>query len=977
VINRDPVPVAAPGPPRSRRLLTILIVAALALILALRSIAVFWTDYLWFDSIDQTGVWSTLLFTRVWMVLAASVVAFFLFWGNLWLADRLSPRAGIMTGNPDEEIIERFQDWVGPRVRWVRIAVSAFFGLMLGLGAAVWWEEFLYWRHGNDFGVVDPIFSNDIALYVFRLPFYRSVFGWTFQLFLVIALVTAALHYLNGGIQVQSTTRRFNVGFKVHLSVLLAVLALLKAVGYVLDQWELLYSERGQVIGASFTDVNAQLPALRLLVIISIVAAIILFVNLRFRGWTLPAVALGLWLATSIGIGGIYPTLIQRLQVVPDEISKEVEFVQYNIEFTRQAYDLSAVDVRPFAASPDLDVADLAVNQPTIDNIRLWDPGVLSTTYSELQEIRTFYNIEDVDVDRYIVDGELTQVVISARELDEDNIPGGGWVNERLVYTHGFGAVLSPANNVTSEGQPAFLVQDIPPVTDHPNLEITGNGNRIYFSDQADRDHVVVGTKQPEVDRPIGQGNVEFNRYDGAGGMDLGGIFRRAAFALRFGEVDMLISGQLGSDSKVLMVRNVRERLQKAAPFLYPDADPYLVVLDGRLVWIVDLYTVTNNYPYSASADPRRLNDAPGLPNRFNYIRNPVKAVVDAYDGTMNLYVVDNRDPIIRAQQRIFPNLFTSGDLMPDEIREHLRYPEDLFRVQSDIYRLYHVTDPDDFFSNVDPWQIAADPSDSERIELRGEGRFFDNEGKEFRPMLPYYLLMKLPDDDELSFIIMQPFTPRDRPNMVSFLVAKSGPAEYGDIIDFTLPGERQQDGPGQVGDFINQDTSIAPEFSLLRQGGSDVIQGNMLVVPIEESLLYVQPIYIRATGANSTDAATGTASDESAGIPEFKFAIVSYNGQIEMRSTLDGALAAIFGEGSDGGDGGTDGGTTEVPEEIEALLQAAQQAFTEADAALRDGDLATYADKVAEAQGFIDRALTLIGDAGASAALLQNLIGS
>jgi uncharacterized membrane protein (UPF0182 family) len=946
------------------------IIAALALLLALRSIAVFWTDFLWFDSIDQTGVWSTLIFTRVWLVLAASGVAFLLFWGNLWLADRLSPRTGISTGNPDEEIIERFQDWMNPRVRWVRIAVSAFFGIMLGLGAAVWWEDFLYWRHGGDFGIVDPIFNNDVSLYVFALPFFRSVFGWTFQLFLVISLVTAALHYLNGGIQVQSPSRRFNVGFKVHLSVLLAVLALLKAVGYVLDQWELLYSERGQVVGASFTDVNAQLPALRLLVIISIVAAIILFVNLRFRGWTLPAVALGLWLATSIGIGGIYPTLIQRLQVVPDEINKEVEFVEHNIEFTREAYGLTDVEVRDFAAAADLDVADLEANQPTIDNIRLWDPGVLSTTYSELQEIRTFYNIEDVDVDRYMVDGELTQVMVSARELDENNIPGGGWVNERLVYTHGFGAVVSPANEVTPEGQPAFLVQDIPPITDQDNLEIVDNGNRIYFSDQAQGDHVVAATNQDEVDRPIGGGEVAFNRYDGAGGIELGGIFRRAAFALRFGEVDMLISGQLTSDSKVLMVRNVRERIQKAAPFLYPDADPYLVVLDGRLVWIVDLYTVTNNYPYSASADTRRLNNVRGLPNRFNYIRNPVKGVVDAYDGTMDLYIVDDTDPLIQAQQRIFPSLFTSGAEMPQEIMEHLRYPEDLFRIQSDVYTLYHVIGPRDFFSNVDPWQIAKDPSDSNRTPLRGEGTFIDD-GEAFRPMLPYYLLMKLPDDDELSFLIMQPFTPRDRPNMVSFLVAKSGPAEYGEIVDFTLPAESQQDGPGQVGDFINQNTEISQEFTLLGQGGSRVIQGNMLVIPIEESLLYVQPIYISASSA------------ETEGIPEFKRAIVSFNGQIEMRDTLDQAIAAIFGEAPDGGTGGDgdgdggDGGTTEVPEEVESLLQAAQEAFAEADAALRAGDLATYADKVAEAESFIERALNLIGETGESAALLRELIGS
>jgi uncharacterized membrane protein (UPF0182 family) len=958
VINRDPTPIPR-APSRSRRLVTIIIVVAVALLLALRSIAVFWTDYLWFDSIDQTSVWGTLIFTRVWLVLAASMVAFILFWANLALADRLSPRTGIFTGNPDEELLERFQEWVGPRVRRVRVLVAAGFGLLLGLGAAVWWRDFLSWRNSTDFGITDPIFNHDISLYVFRLPFYRSLFGWAFQLFLVIALVTAALHYLNGGIEVQ-TQRRVSAGVKVHLSVLFAILAILKAIGYILDQWELLYSTRGQVVGASYTDVNAQLPALRLLVIISLVAAVILLVNLRFRGWTLPAVALGLWLATSLGVGGLYPALIQRFRVEPAEKTREVEFVAHNIEFTRNAYGLAGVETRPFAASADLTVEDLETNQSTIDNIRLWDPGVLRTTYSELQEIRTFYAIEDVDVDRYEIDGELTQVMVSARELDENNIPGGGWVNERLVYTHGFGAVLSPANNVTGEGRPAFFVQDIPPITDQEELAIDIEDSRIYFSDGADRDHVIAATNEREVDYPLGGGaNVETNSYDGAGGIELGGIFRRSAFALRFGEVDVLISSQVRSDSKVLMVRNVRERVRKVAPFLFPDADPYLVVLDGKLVWVVDLYTVTDDYPYSALADTRRLNAVQGLPGRFNYIRNPVKAIVDAQDGTMTFYVVDESDPLIQVQQKIFPSLFTPGSEMPDQIREHLRYPEDLFRIQSDVYRLYHVVDADDFFSNVDPWQIARDPSDSERTRLRGEDFFLDDEGNSVRPMLPYYLLMRLPDDDELSFIIMQPFTPQDRPNMVSFLVAKSGPSDYGEIIDFTLPAESAQQGPGQVGDFINQKPEISSQFSLLRTGGSDVIQGNMLVVPIDESLLYVQPIYIRAT---STD----TGGNESGGIPEFKFAIVSFDGNIQMRESLDGALAAIFGRAPGGPDEPvTPPPTTptEIPDEIASLLSAAQEAFDAADAALRDGDLATYAEKVAEAQSLLDRAVDLIAE--------------
>ncbi len=938
------------------------------LLLMLRSIATFWTDFLWFDSIEQTGVWRTLIFTRVWLVLVAAVVAFGLFWANLVLADRLSPPRPAFSGSPDEELLERFQTWMAPRRTLVQLLVAGFFGLTIGLGAAAWWEDFLLFRFGGDFGIVDPIYENDVGFYVFQLPFLRSIFGWTFQLFLVISLVTAALHYLNGGIQVQMQ-RRVSPGVKVHLSILFAVLALLKAFGYTLDRWELLYSTRGQVFGASFTDVSAQRPALNLLILISLVAAVILLVNLRFRGWTLPLVALGLWLFTSVAVGGIYPAIIQRFRVEPDEINKETEFVAHNIRYTRDAYGLQSVDVRPFAASPDLDVADLEANQATIDNIRLWDPSVLNTTYRELQEIRTFYGIEDVDVDRYTIDGDLTQVMVSARELDEPNIPVGGWVNERLVYTHGFGAILSPANAVTVEGQPAFLVRDIPPVTATSGLEVSEP--RLYFSDTAQTDYVIASTTQPEVDFPIGTSGdtVEFNSYQGSGGIRLGGVFRRAAFALRTGHVDALISGRLEDSSRVLLERNVRSRLAKVAPFLHADADPYLVILNGRLQWVVDLYTISERYPYSQAtlSTPTpftgrldQLGGRPGLPNQFNYIRNAVKAVVDAYDGTMTLYVVDPTDPIIQAQQRIFPRLFTPGDAMPQELRDHLRYPQDLFRVQSDVYSTYHITDPAQFFSITDPWQIARDPSTSDR-PVQTRALFRNADGTEFRPMLPYYLLMRLPGEDRLSFLIMQPFTPRDRPNMVSFMVAKSGPEDYGQIIDYRLPADRAQQGPNQVGEFINQNPEISAEFTLLGQSGSTVIQGNMLVIPIEESLLYVQPIYIAADQGDGSPLAPRSTS----GIPEFKRAVISFNGQIEMRDSLDEALAAIFGAAPGGVTPTPPGDGIDVPPEVATLLADAQQAFADADAALAASDLATYAAKVEEAQRLIEEAVARLSNVG------------
>ncbi len=936
----------------------------------LRSIATFWTDYLWFDSLDLTAVWSTLIFTRVWLVLAATVVAAVLIGLNVWLANRLSPPMPAAAGSPDEELLDRWQSWISRRRNLVTILIAVGFGLLLGLGAALWWEDFLFFRFGGDFGVVDPIFENDLSLYVFRLPFYRALFGWTFQLFIVIALIVAVVHYLNGGIQVQQPQRRVSPGVKVHLSVIFALLALLKAFGYWLDTWELLYSRRGQVIGASYTDVNAQIPALRLLILISIVAAIILLVNLWFRGWTLPLVALGLWLFTSIVVGGLYPAFVQRFQVEPNEVDREVEFVAHNIEFTRLAYGLTDVQVVddfgkqvPDEAGdlvdPSLDLQDLEANLATIDNIRLWDPAVLTDTYRELQEIVTYYQIADVDVDRYDFDGELTQVMVSARELDENNIPGGGWVNNTLVYTHGFGAVLSPANDVTREGQPEFLVKDIPPVS---SVDIDIAQPRIYFSDSAESDYLIVDTNEEEVDFPVGQANVQRNNYDGAGGVGLGNLARRAAWALRFGAVDVLISGELNGDSKVLLERNIRNRVAKVAPFMTADADPYLVALDDRLVWVMDLYTASNNFPYSQVASTGRLGRGPGLPLAFNYVRNPVKAVVDAFSGEMTFYVVDESDPLIQAQMKIFPDLFTPGAEMEEELRAHLRYPEDLFRVQSDMWTLYHISEPRNFFNVSDPWQIASDPSTSARELLRGDGSFRDNAGNEFRPMLPYYLLMNLPEEEELSFLIMQPFTPLDRPNMVSFMVAKSGPEDYGEIIDYRLPANTAQQGPGQVGQFINQDPQISAEFTLLGQGGSEVIQGNMLVVPIEQSLLYVQPIYIRADPGGG---------GESTGIPEFKRAVVSHNGQIEIGSTLDEALAKIFGgvpgSGSVVPEPGDDG-TVVVSEEVAELLQAAASAFLDADAALQEGDLAGYQAAIDAARDLIERAQQIADETAAAA---------
>ena len=724
-------------------------------------------------------------------------------------------------------------------------------------------------------------------------------------------------------------------GAKAHLSVLLAFIAILKAFAYRLDSMELLYSPRGKVFGASYTDVIAHLPALNLLILISLFGAVLLLVNIKRRGWLLPATAISLWLAVSIIVGGLVPAAIQRFRVVPDELNKELPYVENHIDYTRLAYGLDSIEEKSFAASPDLSQDDISNNKQTVDNIRLWDPTVLAETYSQLQEIRAYYALQEVDVDRYRINGELTQVMVAARELDQTNLPAVGWVNERLQYTHGFGVVFSPANNVASQGQPDFYVKGVPATTTVAELEV--EQPRIYFGESADSvEYVVVNSLQDEVDYPLsteGQ-SVAYTNYSGDGGVGIGSFFRRLGFALRYSELNLLISNQLSDDSKLIMERNIVSRVKKAAPFLYTDNDPYLALIDGNLFWIIDMYTVSDKYPYAQPADTRRINENSGLPVNFNYLRNSVKAVVNAYDGTMNFYVVDENDPIMTAYNDIFPDLFSPKSEMSSELLDHIRYPEDLFTIQSDMYRDYHMTDPRVFYADEDPWVIPSDSSTTPRVAtLRGE---FTEIG--FKPMLPYYLLMSLPGETDLSYLIFQPFNPENRPNMQSFLVADADPENYGQLIDFRLPKGEFVDGPSQVATRINQDPDISQIFTLLDQQGSSVIKGNLFVVPINQSILYYQPIYLQG---------------EQNPLPEFKFVVVVFQDRIIMSETLSEALASIFGDEL----------ISDNVEESEGespldLLAKATTAFEQAQEQLQKGNLGKYQELIDQAQQYVDLAI-------------------
>ncbi|MEC7926221.1 MAG: UPF0182 family protein, partial [Actinomycetota bacterium] len=726
------------------------------------------------------------------------------------------------------------------------------------------------------------------------------------------------------------------------LSVLLAFIALLKAAAYRLDALELLYSPRGKVFGASYTDVKAHLPALNLLVLISIFGAILLLVNIRRRGWLLPATAIGLWLAVSVIVGGVVPAAIQRFRVLPDELNKELPYVAEHINYTRIAYGLDEIEERPFEASSSLTQADINDNSQTVDNIRLWDPTVLAETYSQLQEIRAYYALKEVDVDRYVIDGKLTQVMVSARELDQTNLPAEGWVNQRLQYTHGFGVVFSPANAVANQGQPDFYVKGVPASTSVSELTI--DQPRIYFGESAESsEYVVVNSLQEEVDYPLsteGQ-SVAYTNYSGEGGVSIGSFFKRLGFALRYSELNLLISNQLSDTSKLIMERNIISRVKKAAPFLYTDNDPYLALIDGNLFWIIDMYTISDRYPYAQPADSGRINERSGLPMNFNYIRNSVKAVVNAYDGTINFYIFDEEDPLIKSYSKIFPGMFDDKSEMSENLLDHIRYPEDLFTVQSDMYRDYHMVDPRVFYADEDPWVIPTDSSTTPRVgTLRGE---FTEIG--FKPMLPYYLLMALPGEQDLSYLIFQPFNPENRPNMQSFLVADADPENYGELIDFRLPKGEFVDGPSQVATRINQDPDISQIFTLLDQQGSSVIKGNLFVVPINQSVLYYQPIYLQG---------------EQNPLPEFKFVVVVFQDRILMAETLAEALEGIFGDINIDTSIEEQEGQDSSPID---LLNKANAAFKQAQEELKDGNLGKYQDLVDRAEELVSLAIELLNE--------------
>jgi uncharacterized protein len=941
------VPTSAPAQGR-RRLVVIVVAVLAALLLAFTALSGFFVDVLWFREVRLSDVFWTVLRTRVLLGLVFGLTFFVLLFSNLWIVRRITPRYRALT--PEQEIIERYRMQFEPYLRWLLPLVAFAIAFLVGVGVTTHWETFLLWRNGAGltFGNPEPLFDRDPAFYVFSLPWLRYVQGWLFSSLVWVTLLTAGAHYVWGGIRPQAPAfgEKVSPQVKAHLSVLLGLIMLTKAWGYYLGQFDLLTSSRGVVVGASYTDVNAQLPALRILVIIAIVCAILFLVNIRLRGWALPVIAVGLLAFVSITAGAAYPAFVQRFRVAPQEFQREQPYIVDNIEATRRAFGLDdiAMQSRPVGAAVTTETA--SANEATIANIRLWRPDVIAENYRSLQRFRSYYEFNDVDVDRYVVDGERRVLMISSREVSQGAIPEGGrtWQNVHLVYTHGFGAVASQVNSATAEGQPLFTVRDIPPLG-QPAFE--GNGPRIYYGEGApgDATFVVVGTGAQELDyqgtATDDQEQVDFT-YDGDGGIPIGGLFERALFAWRFRDVNLLISDLIQGDSRIMIYRDITERVPKAAPFLEFDADPYAAVVDGRLVWIWDAYTATDQYPYSDFVElgdvtsPPLPSDAPALSGTVNYIRNSVKVVVDAYDGSIRYYVADPNDPIIQAWGAAFPDLFTPLDEAPQSLLDHFRYPENLFQVQAAQYTNYHVVDPDVFYGKQDFWALPADPTVSTEANTTA--------------MRPYFVLMRLPGETEESFALILPFTPLDRQNMVAWIAAKSDPGpDYGQIVAFQFPSGVNVDGPTQVFSRINQDQRFSAERTLLGQGGSSVVFGDFLVIPVQDSLLYVQPVYVK--------------SDQPNAIPELKRVVVVNGAEIGIGATLREALSDSLGEVVPPEEGEEPPPEGNVEEQIQALLDEAAQHFAAADAALRAEDLATYQSEIAAAQEATTQAQELIAE--------------
>ncbi|MCU1426397.1 MAG: hypothetical protein JWL83_397 [Actinomycetia bacterium] len=930
-----------------------LIVAAILLLLlitSMRGIARFYTDYLWFAEVGFSRPWRSLLGAKIVPAVIFSALFFVVLLVNLYVADRVAPRGRAM--GTEDEIIEKYRTYVAPYSGRLRVGVALFFAVVMGGGVSAQWRDWILFSNSVSFHQKDPQFHRDISFYVFRLPFLQFAIGWAFAAFLVILIVTAVFHYVNGGIRLQSPFQRVTPQVKVHLSVILALMALTKTVQYYLARFQLLFSHRGVVDGAGYTDVKAQLPALNLLMIISIAAAVLFIANIFRRGWVFPIIAVGLWGFISIVVGTIYPAYIQRFQVQPNEYSREAPYIQRNITATRAAFQLDAIHEQNYNYQENLDASDVRDNIATFENARLWDPKVLNAVYTAIQPFKTYLTFTDVDVDRYKSGVDSVPALIAARELDSTQLPSRTWTNTHLVYTHGYGAVISAGNSVQVDN-PSFLLKDIPP-TGEASLKL--NVPDIYYGEDTGS-FAVVHTKAQEIE-PTGARV----RYNGKGGVRASSFVRKAALALRFGSWNLFVSGQLTHDSRVIYNRNILDRVRTAAPFLRFDADPYSVVVDGRVVWVVDAYTTTNNYPYSQSIHPQSLTSGSGLDTNFNYVRNSVKATVDAYDGTIKFYVIDTNDPIVKAYEKAFPQLFTDKSQVPEQLQAHFRYPEDLFSAQTEQYTLYHMTNSRQFYGKADLWDIASEPSTTGAVSTVSTTAVGGNNGGRnstlnagTTPITPLYQMMQLPGQTGQEFVLTRSFVPRGKDNqLTAFLAARSDPGHYGQLMAYNTPDTIQVPSPSRAATLIESDPAISKQLSLLDQRGSKVDRGEVQLLPIKDSVVYVRPFWVEGTGGGS--------------YPRFRRVAMTYGESAVLATSIQDGLNFLFHTGTTGNTTPppTPGGPV-TPSSVASLLTRAQNEYNLAIQALNKKDLGGYQDHITAMEKLITQAQNTLTAAGSS----------
>jgi hypothetical protein len=879
---------------RGRVVAVIAVAVFVFLAASLSGIAGFYTDYLWFDALDRASVWRQVLGAKVALTLIFGGVFFVLMWANLYLTDRAAPT--FRPAGPEEELLARYHDVVAGRKGLVRTGVAALFALVASAGVSSRWEDWLLFTNRQDFGIEDPQFGVDVGFYVFQLPFLSFVVGWAFASFVIIFILTAIGHYLNGSIRITAVSgSRATPTVKVHLSAILAVLALIKAADYWLDRYELTVSDRGVVDGALYTDVNAQLPAIYLLIAISLSAVVLLVVNLRLQGWTMPVLAVGLWAFTAIVVGGIYPAFVQRFQVEPNETAREEEFVGRNIEATRYAFALDQVQEQEFAYTDDLTAQQIRDNATTVANARLLDPVAVHPTFEREQTERDFYRFVGVDtepsipgtgtaldMDRYVIDGEVRPVVVGARELQLDDL---SWEREHVRLTHGYGLAMATANTPTSAGSPDFVVSGLPTEVDD-SLDAEIDRPQLYHGEDLGG-YALVDTTVSEIDYVDSTtgADVPFE-YDGVGGVSMGSFVRKAAFALRFRQIDPLISSFVDDDTRVIYNRDVHNRVAALAPFLEFDADAYPVIVGGRIVYVIDGFTTSSRFPYSQHSENGRLTEGGLSGASFNYVRNSVKAVVDAYDGTVRFYVMPVEDPIIEAWQGAFPELFSDFEEMPEELRDHLRYPQDLFRVQTNMYARYQVEDPEALVIGTEAWAVAQDPGRTPRAGGTEESST-DEAGvvtTTEKRVNPYYSLLQLPGEDEPSFVTLRTFVPfagdDERKELEAFMIGETLPDGTSRLVSYEM-NSASAPGPVLVATGIAQNERISQILTLLNEDSS-VEFSDILLLPIDNAILWVRSLYVAAEGTS---------------VPTLENVIVSVGEgeRLAIGSNLEEALENLF----------------------------------------------------------------------------------